>query len=165
MEKSNKILIVIDIQKGFMAEPDFLLASEKVEKFIRENAENYSHIFFTRFENTDNSLYKTRMGWSGLCTEDERQFTFTPPENAIVLTKYTYGLSQTDLNRILSLNAKEVDVCGVQTDACVYAISFQLFDNGVFPNILINYCATNKSRKQFAKEALIHQFGKVDERP
>jgi len=52
----------------------------------------------------------------------------------------------------------------LQTDACVYAISFQLWDNGIYPNILINYTATEPKREKQAKQMLVHQFGQVDER-
>ena len=55
---------------------------------------------------------------------------------------------------IKSLNIKEIDICGVKSDACIYAISLQLWDNGIYPNILTKYIAgdfniTKIFKKQF----------------
>ena len=45
----------------------------------------------------------------------------------------------------------------------VYAIGLQFFDMHIYPNILINYTATNNDF-EVVKNMLIHQFGSVDER-
>lgn len=87
------------------------------------------------------------------------------PDNAIVFEKYGYGITNKDLDLLKDNNIKEIDICGVQTDACVYAIALQLFDNGIYPNVLINYTMTVSEDKQNnAKDILIHQFGKIDDK-
>ena len=46
-----------------------------------------------------------------------------------------YGYSPTDelINYLKSLKVKNVYVCGIQTDTCVLAAGFKLFDAGLFP--------------------------------
>ena len=81
-----------------------------------------------------------------------------------ICLKCGYMENGEQIEQIKALNIESIDICGLQTDACVYAISFQLFDNGIFPNILINFCQTSPERNNIAKEILMHQFGKVDEK-
>ncbi|MBO4412690.1 MAG: isochorismatase family protein, partial [Clostridia bacterium] len=75
-----------------------------------------------------------------------------------------YGLKNEQIEYLKNLNINQIDICGLQTDACVYAIAFQMFDNGIYPNILKNYCETNPQRNDIAKEILSHQFGKLNEK-
>ena len=57
-----------------------------------------------------------------------------------------------------NLNLKEIDICGVKSEACVYAIALQLWDLGIYPNILINYCLGDIDMKNI----YIKQFGCID---
>ena len=158
-----KNLIVVDLQKGFMTKPNYIELAKKISKFLNKNQENYSKIFFTKFINDKGSLYETKLNWTELQRGETQEFAIELPQNAIILEKHGYGLDLEDLGKIKKLGVKEIDICGLQTDACVYAISFQLFDAGIFPNVLINYCSTSPERCEYSKNVLIHQFGKVDE--
>ena len=77
--------------------------------------------------------------WFALRTKQEQDICFKLPKNAIVLEKYGFDLQQKDIENIKSLNIQEIDVCGFKSEACVYAISFQLWDALIYPNFLINY--------------------------
>ena len=97
--------------------------------------------------------------------DKSQQLVINSASQNVVFEKYGYSLTQEALDYILSLKVDSVDICGIQTDARVYAISLQLWDNGIFPNILINYTATDPRREEIARQILEHQFGKVDDRP
>ena len=155
-----KSLIVVDLQKGLMTNSIYVELCKKIETYIKKNKKKYSKIFFTKFINDKNSLYETKLKWTNLQSEDSQEFMIKLPDNAIIMQKHGYGLSQDDLEKIKMTG--EVDICGIQTDACVYAIALQLWDAGIFPNVLINYCATSPDKLEFAKNILIHQFGSVD---
>lgn len=157
----SKVLIVVDMQKGFMTKPEYIELSDKIQNYL-DNA-SYEKVYFTKFVNKKHSLYQTKLGWFRMTSKEEQEFSLNY-KNAEVFEKTGYGLTESQLNEIVSLNEKEVDICGVETDACVYAIAFQLFDKGIFPNILINYVATTKHREETMKQILIRQFGSVDER-
>ena len=57
---------------------------------------------------------------------------------------------------IKSLNINSIDICGVKSEACVYAIALQLWDNAIFPNILTNYVHGDVNMN----DIFIKQFGK-----
>ncbi len=158
----NKVLIVVDMQNGFITKPNYEKLKSKIDKLIKKD--KYTNYIFTKFINQENSFYETKLGWYALKDEKSQQICVSIPKNSIILDKYGYGLTNQQIATIKNLNVDSMDICGLQTDACVYAISLQLFDNKIFPNILINYCQTSITRTDAAKEMLIHQFGKVDER-
>ena len=100
-----------------------------------------------------------------MLSEDSQQICVNIPQNSFIFEKYGYGLKQPHIDKIKEILSKnnEIDIVGLQTDACVYAIALQLFDNDIFPNVLINYTATSIDI-DYVKKILVHQFGKVDER-
>lgn len=157
----SKSLIVVDMQKGFMTKPNYVSLVSKIQSLI--DSGNYEKIYFTKFVNRQGSLYQTKLNWFNL-TDDDSTSLVIECDNATIFEKYGYGLTQEQLKEIIALNEKEIDVCGVETEACVYAIAFQLFDNGIFPNVLKNYVATATQRQEFAINLLIRQFGSIDER-
>ena len=80
--------------------------------------------------------------------KESQKIEVNVPENSIVIKKSTYGIKEKDIEILKLLGVNEVDVCGVQTDACVYVISLNLFDNNIFPNVLINYTQTVSNEAQ-----------------
>ena len=144
-----KALLVVDMQQGFMKNDEYLALNNRISKLIEIGG--YDKVIFTKFINdkTQNSLFEERLGYKNLKSKQEQQISLNIPKNSIIFEKYGYGLKQEDLEYIKSLNIKQIDVCGVQSDACVYAVALQLWDEGVYPNILINYVMgdTNIDRK------------------
>lgn len=159
---SKKILIVVDIQNYFMKYDNFKTLSTKIDEYISKS--NYGKIIFTKFINKKKSLFETKMNWTNMQDKNEQEISILIPPNGIVCEKFGFGLEQETVDMLKNINVKEVDICGLKTDACVLAISLQLFDNGIYPNILINYTATVPEREKYIKDTLIMNFGKVDER-
>lgn len=155
-----KVLIIVDMQYGFLVKDKYKHLIDRV-KFLL-NSEKYDKVIFTKFINTQDSLYVTKLGWQGLQDEKSQSLAINPNENDVVFEKFGYGCSNEMLDYIKSLKINEIDICGLQTDACVYAIALNMFDIGIFPNILINYTMTNN--QDLAKSILLHQFGHIDER-
>ena len=152
-----KILLVVDMQKGFMKNNKYLELNNKISDYIAGS--NYDKIIFTKYinEKLKNSLYQDKIGWTKLTTKDEQDFSLNIPQHAIVMEKYGYGLNRQDLDYIHSLNIKEIDICGLKSEACVYAIAFQLWDMGIFPNILYNYVEGDVNMENI----FIKQFGNI----
>lgn len=153
-----KALLVVDMQQGFMKNDEYLALNNRISKLIEIGG--YDKVIFTKFINdkTQNSLFEERLGYKNLKSKQEQQISLNIPKNSIIFEKYGYGLKQEDLEYIKSLNIKQIDVCGVQSDACVYAVALQLWDEGVYPNILINYVMGDTNMKDF----YVKQFGGVD---
>lgn len=158
----KKVLLIVDMQNGFITKPNYKNLQSKINRLIK--LDGYDNYIFTKFINSDESLYEKKLNWFKLKSEESQTICVDIPENSFILEKHGYGLNNEQINQIKALNIDSIDICGLQTDACVYAIAFQLFDNGIFPNILINYCQTSLERNSIAKEIMIHQFGNVDEK-
>ncbi|MBQ3048203.1 MAG: isochorismatase family protein [Clostridia bacterium] len=150
-----KVLLIIDMQKGFISNKKYLKLNQKVNDFISKSS--YDKYIFTQFINkkSKNPFYQNKIGWQGLTTKQEQDFSVALPKNSQVFKKYGYSLSQDDLKSIKSLNISEIDICGVKAEACVYAISLQLWDNGIYPNILTNLVLGDKKMTKIYKK----QFG------
>lgn len=159
----GKVLLIVDMQKGFINKNEYSNLINKINNLIKRNTYNY--YIFTKFINKTDSFYVKKLNWKNLISEESQKICVTIPQNSIIFDKYGYGLTQKDIDKIKEILAddKKIDVCGIQTGACVYAISTQLFDNLIFPNILINYTATSNNA-DYAKSVLVQQFGYVDEK-
>lgn len=153
-----KTLLVIDMQNGFIDGKNNENLIDKINNLIAND--KYENIIFTKYLNDrkKNSLYQDKIRWTGLNTKEEQEIVVNIPKNSIVFKKYGYGLMQKDIKFLKSLNLDEIDVCGVKAEACVYAISLQLWDVGIYPNILINYVSGDVEMKNI----YIKQFGGVD---
>lgn len=138
-----KVLLVVDMQKGFMKNNDYWVLSDRISNLV--NNGGYDKVIFTKFINdrTKNSLYEDRLNWLGFQSEEEQEFSFLLPQDAIVFNKYGYGLGEDCLQYIAGLHIDEIDICGVQAEACVYAIALQLWDRGIMPKILNDYVLGN----------------------
>lgn len=158
----NKVLMVVDMQKGFMTNYSYKKLNDKIQKLMNDN--NYDLIVLTKFINKNNSLCEIKLNWNNLKDLESQKISFEVPEGALIFEKYGYGLGNEQINKLKELDIKEVDLCGLEADACVYAIALQLFDNDIFPNILINYVETKDSLKEAIKKMMIRQFGSVDEK-
>ncbi len=137
---------------------------KRIRNLIDKN--DYEKYIFTKFINKNNSMFYRCLNWKNLQAEYSQNICLPVPNNSVIFEKETYSLSEEQIVEIKSyLNAEnmEVDICGLQTDACVYAISLQLFDSEILPNLLVNYTATENNFK-FAIRMFKHQFGKINKR-
>lgn len=136
---------------------------KKINNLIESDI--YDKYIFTTFKNRKNSLYETKLNWKKFNSIKDQKIAVNIPKNSIIFEKYGYGISDKDLMILKENKTKEIDICGVYLDACVYAITLQLFDNGIFPNILLNYTETSHAtNKNNMKKILVHQFSKVDKK-
>lgn len=150
-----KVLLVVDMQKGFMNGENYKHLNKKIAELI--DGKYYDKYIFTKFKNdsTKNSLYQTKLNWNKLMTDAEQEFSINLPSGAMIIEKYGYGLQSEDLEYIKSLNINEIDICGIESEACIYAISLQLWDKGIYPNILSKYIAGKQNMEAVFKR----QFG------
>ena len=152
-----KVLLVVDMQKGFITNKKYTDFNNRINNFILQN--NYDKFIFTKYINdkTKNSFYQDKIGWNKLTTKKEQEFSINVPKKAIIMNKFGYGLGREDLDYLKSLNIEEIDICGLKSEACIYAISFQLWDMGIYPNILSNYIAGDVNMNN----VFIKQFGNI----
>lgn len=159
-----KTLVVVDLQRDFIA-PETAHLPGRVEALSGD----YPRVIATRFVNRPDSLWVTEVGCEKCMpgTEGiELAFRSRAPLN--VIAKEGYGLLGSALEpmqRALAAagieTGDEIDVCGVDTDACVLKTALDLFDLGFRPRILIDACASGNGRDYHrrAEQIIRRQLG------
>lgn len=152
-------IIIVDVQQGFINN-----ATKHIPKLVENLQNEYKHIYITRFFNRQNSLYRKLIKWHKFDkNSDSFQLAFEPAKQAIIIDKDIYSCVNPEF--IQELNAKKikkVDVCGIDTDICVTKCCVDLFEAGIIPRVLANYCASNAGLKEhnFALKTLSRFIGK-----
>lgn len=134
----NTLLLVIDMQKAFI-NPNTEYLIEKISNLINTN--QYNHIVFTRFINTNDSIYVSDLNYYGCIGEDKE--LVIKPDNHKVIDKKVYSSLNSELkNYIIENNIVKIYLCGINTDCCVLKTAFDLFENEYDFYILKDYCAS-----------------------
>lgn len=132
---SPRALVLVDLQVGFVRD-DFGLSTiaERAAAFAREHADDYALVAASRFRNEPGSSY-WRLVRHDMVDEDEVALVpAVAALDAFVFDAPTYSSATPELvQRFRDLGVVEVHVCGIDTDQCVLATVFGLFDAGFEP--------------------------------
>ncbi len=140
----TKTLLIIDLQIGFGP-------TEELVKKISEHAKNYDTVVATQFMNGNKLFYKLNEDFFGHPELTEEQLRLAAlPTNTKIFAKSGYGLPKEMIDYFKEENINEVDVCGLETDACVMAAMFNLWDAEIKPNLLKELTATVDTATQEA---------------
>ena len=139
-----KILLVTDVQEGFMNE-----ATKHIPSEIIKHCKNYEYdlIIATRFINKVESLHQSELNMKHMTMfSSHAKLVEGIGELAdIVLMKSTYTSLTEDVAKLLDKNdMKQVYLAGLNTESSILATSFDLFDKGIKPIILSKLCGTIK---------------------
>lgn len=156
------ILVVVDMQKGFINKNNEFLI-KNIEK-LAKNA-NFDKIIATKFVNQKNSHYEKYLSYSAMQIGDECEFAVRLPEETIVVQKTSYGFPLKYLSHEEDLFEKgdTIYLCGTDTDACVLAIAYQLFDLGFEVKIVsdaIGSSAKEPLDRKYLDRIFTRNFGK-----
>ena len=165
----NKILLVIDMQNGFMNEHTERV-HKKIVNYLWGGVAEYDKVVFMQYINNKNSpAYK--IGYDkmfcgheiDLCS-DLREWVITHRDMVVIFSKDTYSCWYSKNKYItfvewLRLNKiTDIDICGVESNCCVLASAFDLFDNGYKINIMLDKCA-NMNGKRMSELMIKELFG------
>lgn len=144
MEK--KILIVVDVQTGFVKNLETKRVTRDIIKLL--NDKNFDKVIATKFINLDNSPYEEYMNWDKLKDEPEINLIKEIESHAdTIIPKSIYSCVNTVFIQMLkTLNSgqvpEEVFIVGMDTDCCVLKIATDLFEFGIRPIVLEKYCTS-----------------------
>ena len=138
-------LLIVDLQDGFGPSPN--LVSE-----ICVETKKHAAVAMTRFTNLPESLYRTALGWCG-----DGGALSVQVDGAVILEKTGYGLTSEHIDALRSAGCDEWHVCGLETDACVLACAFSLWDAGIRPRVIPELCESPLHREGVA--VALRQFG------
>lgn len=135
---SPRALVLVDLQAGFVEEdPGLRAVAERAAEHAQERGDDYVIVAASRFRNEPGSAYWRLVGHDMV---DEDEVALVPAVaalDAFVVDTPTYSSATPELvQRLRDLGVVEVHVCGVDTDQCVLATVFGLFDAGFEPVVL-----------------------------
>lgn len=158
----KRVLIIIDLQKQF-ADKNKINYS-KCLTYISDNENKYDYIIATIFkQDKNNTNYINHLGWDGCMDSSLNDLEFNT-FNKKIIYKNNYGSFDSNfLQNILMLNTDDnIDIIGCDSDACVLASCFSLWDNGYTNfHILKDYVYTtsNKFDNDTVLEIMRRNFG------
>jgi nicotinamidase-related amidase len=145
-------LLIIDLQRGFINQ-DTCKIVDVVNS--AKNYLDYDLCIYTEFYNNDDSSFSRILNWYEFQSEKEREIVIPIQRGELIMSKNTYSAINEDLKCILNTGYDKVYVCGVDTEACVLATAYDLFDMGIKPLIIIDACASSGGVSYHSAAALI----------
>lgn len=160
MEKEP--LLVIDLQPAFTRKvtPQYLSG---VMAFVSEWPEDLT--YWLRFMNHPDSLYERHIDYSNCTLSTESALLDCPPphDNARrkVVPHFGYAPPADFIEQLKKDGHKRAHLCGVDTDACVMAACFVLWDAGIQPVIHAEQCQSSRGPEMHhaAISMMFRQFG------
>ena len=153
----NMILVVIDVQNGFIKSQEQADKAADITELIK--LELFDNVVATRFINYTDSMYEKYFNWHSLKTAEEVDlYPLLKNIVDVMFDKATYNcINGNFINLLKQLNKgyipEKVYLCGLDTDACVLATAIGLFEHGIAPIVLKDYCFSTGG-KQYHKAGL-----------
>lgn len=150
----NKALIVVDVQNFFL-NPKTRNIVKKIQEYLGKHFRDYKLVYFTIFKNDPSAPLWQLSEWKG-CSEspdtdicDEIK-PFTNAQN-LHYKNFLSAAKVPEIKEGLQKNKiSEVELCGFDTDCCVLAIAYDLFDQGIKPIVLENLTWSTSKEKLHA---------------
>jgi len=140
MDDERHALLIVDVQKGFVNGQ-----TAHIPALVEALQYRYDDVFVTRFINPEGSLYRSLLRWDGMASETKDvDLAFRVRPGAVILEKAVYTcVTPSFLAMLRDRGVAAVDICGVDTDACVLKCAMDLFESGVRPVVLASCCASS----------------------
>lgn len=146
------ILLVVDLQEEFSDSENYL----KVLQYVREERKDFDKIIGTVFVNSENSRFVKDLNFEKCKDANEESLKYNAD---IIIKKDTYAI---DIDKYVNKEKDTIYIVGCDSDACVMATAFLLFDKGYDFIIKSEYIYTTS--KTFSNEQVVEilkrNFGK-----
>jgi nicotinamidase-related amidase len=151
LDKNKAVLVVIDFQEAFRsAIPDFSLVASRISMAVRG------------FQILDAPVVVTEQYPKGLGrTAEEILFTLPSEFEVVEKTAFSSCGAQSFTERLQSLNASQVVLCGVETHICVNQTAHDLLNEGFQVHLLTDGVASRYSADKQAGIAKMQMSGVI----
>ncbi|WP_447591552.1 isochorismatase family protein [Aquipseudomonas campi] len=119
----HQVLLIVDVQATFNP-PDWLVAG------IRPLLSLLPSVATVELHDEQRTPFSRQLGWKPATTDQ------CLVDADMVFIKHGYSPSAETIEHLKQFNPDRVLVCGIQTDTCVLAAGFMLFDAGLTPTLI-----------------------------
>lgn len=155
----SKGLVVVDVQQGFMRN-----GADRIVPDIKDLVGRYdaTRVYYLRYRNVPGSLFTKHLDWHDFLTRN--QYEIVPDvltSEPLVFDHYGYAPPPELIERMHADGVSEAAICGLDTDACVMAALFSLWDHNIRPVVLSAYCTSSggEAFHRVALDLMLRQFG------
>lgn len=157
----NHPLLIIDLQNDFLSKVSENYI-EKTMAFLEQWSPD--NVYWLRYLNHPDSLYDQHIDYRECMTSPGKDLIPPPVSHngqQRIVDHFGYSPPPELIAEIKENGHKAVGICGVDTDACVMASCFALWDNGLQPLIYQDYCASSGGENMHtaALSMMYRQFG------
>ena len=136
----KKGLIVIDVQKYFLTDETKIVV-DRIGDYLKTNLEKYFKVYFTIFKNDPSAPLWKISDYHECCSSPDIDIcdqikAFTNKDNLFYKNILSAVKVPEIIKGIKNNNITEVYLCGFDTDCCILATAYDLFDQGIKPIIL-----------------------------
>ena len=140
----NKALFVIDVQ-GFFESKKSKSIAKKINNYVEGNKDKYSFIIFTVFKNVSGSPSENILEFDGCNSGKDIELLteiIESSKESDIIFRDVYSLYKVPgvQAKLKENKINQVDICGFETDCCILATTYDLFDSGYKPVVLKNLC-------------------------
>jgi nicotinamidase-related amidase len=154
MRERKPVLVVVDVQNGFITEHSEPVVPVIVD-LVRRWQAAYGDVVFSRYLNYAGSPFERLIGWTKMADSPETDFvpelapyvsTHTP-----VVDKHIYTLFTPEGTQLVDEHGwTDLYLCGIDTDSCVLKTAVDAFERDLTPWILKDACASHAGPKAHA---------------
>ncbi len=147
MSERKPVLVVVDVQNGFITEHSQPVIPV-IADLVRRWQAAHKDIVFSRYLNYPGSPFERLIGWTKMANGPETDLVaeLTPyidPHTPIV-DKYIYTLFTPEGTRLVDERGwTDLYICGIDTDICVLKTAVDAFEHNLTPWILQDACASH----------------------
>ncbi len=147
MEPDKTVLVVVDVQNGFVGSRSRHVVPVIVDLVHRWQARGGSTIF-SRYLNYPGSPYERLIGWTSMRSAPETDLvTELQPYAAkatAVVNKTIYSLFNDQGVDIFARGGwTDLLICGIATESCVCKTAVDTFERNLTPWVLVDACASH----------------------
>lgn len=159
MSERKPVLVVVDVQNGFVTEHSQPVVPIIIDLVHRWQAAR-GDVVFSRYLNYVGSPFERLMGWTRMANGPEVELItelapYVGPHTPIVV-KHIYTLFTPEGTDLVNERGwTDLYLCGIDTDACVLKTAVDAFERDLTPWILKDACASHAGPEAHAAGLLI----------
>jgi nicotinamidase-related amidase len=151
MNERKPVLVVVDVQNGFITEHSQPVIPIIVDLVCRWQAVD-GDVVFSRYLNYASSPFERLIGWTKMTNAPETELVtelapYIGPHTPVV-DKYIYTLFTPEGTHLVDERGwTDLYICGIDTEICVLKTAVDAFERNLTPWILKDACASHAGPK------------------